>query len=142
MTADRRCIEVHGGYRAYLNMETGLFELDHPNGSSVAVFESLKKLRYAVETDTHYIQTRALQETLDYFDKDHQLRKLIEECSELISAICHDDTMNIMEEIADVRVVLDQMNLIYNPDTIEKIRVSKVKRLYNWIQNLKKEDAK
>ena len=61
----------------------------------------------------------------------------IEECSELIQAICHKHRgrpNNIAEEIADVEIMLEQLKIINNcRGEVEKIRKSKVERLFNRI---------
>ena len=59
----------------------------------------------------------------------------VEECSELIQAICHKHRgrqHNIPEEIADVEIMLEQLKIINDcGGEVEKIRKRKVERLYN-----------
>ena len=45
--------------------------------------------------------------------KEHQTIKAIEELAELIQALAKGDTENIKEEIADVRVMLEQIEYLY-----------------------------
>ena len=42
----------------------------------------------------------------DHYGEENQLNKLIEECSELIRAISRKDKVNILEEVADVQVLI------------------------------------
>ena len=68
------------------------------------------------------------------FGEEAQERQAIEECSELIEAICHKHRgrkHNIAEEIADVEIMLEQLKIINNcGDKVAKIRKSKIDRLY------------
>ena len=72
----------------------------------------------------------SLMDIINYYGKDHQKIKAIEELSELIKAICKDDKENIKEEIADVYIMLSQLRIIYRLDDqiIEKIEDEKIKR--------------
>ena len=49
----------------------------------------------------------------DYYGKEHQTIKAIEELAELIQALAKGDIENIKEEIADVRVMLEQIEYLY-----------------------------
>lgn len=44
----------------------------------------------------------------DYYGEENQLNKLIEECSELIRAISRKDKVNILEEVADVQLLIER----------------------------------
>lgn len=63
----------------------------------------------------------------------------IEECSELIQAICHKHRgrpHNIAEEIADVEIMLEQLKIINNCFCeVKEIRKSKIERLFNNVFN-------
>ena len=50
----------------------------------------------------------------DHYGKEHQTIKAMEELAELIQALAKGDTENIKEEIADVRVMLEQIEYIYD----------------------------
>lgn len=69
----------------------------------------------------------------------------IEECSELIQAICHKHRgrqHNIAEEIADVEVMLEQLKIINNcRSETENIRKQKIKRLYQRLQKERENNA-
>lgn len=66
----------------------------------------------------------------DHYGEENQLNKLIEECSELIRAISRKDKVNILEEVADVQVLIDQF-VIKDPKfdySIKLLKVDKVER--------------
>lgn len=69
------------------------------------------------------------------FGAEAQTRKAVEELTELSLALQHAPSgksshYNICEEIADVRIMLDQLELIYNRESaIECWTVAKLKRL-------------
>jgi len=48
-----------------------------------------------------------------HFGVEHQKNKAIEELSELIRAISRNDRDNVIEEIADVEIVINQLKYIY-----------------------------
>lgn len=68
------------------------------------------------------------------FGEVSQERQAIEECSELIEAICHKyrgRKHNIAEEIADVEIMLEQLKIINNcGGEVKEIRKYKIDRLY------------
>lgn len=49
----------------------------------------------------------------DHYGKEHQTIKAMEELAELIQALAKGDIDNIKEEIADVRVMLEQIEYLY-----------------------------
>ncbi len=64
-----------------------------------------------------------------------QLNKLIEECSELIQAVCKynerdkiEDIDQMCEEIADVKIMIGQMEYLYKKH-IDRWMIIKLKRL-------------
>lgn len=72
-----------------------------------------------------------------HYGAEHQKKQLIQELSELIVAITKNDLENIIEEIADVQVMLDQFK-IANPELqrkSESIMLMKVKRQLERIHN-------
>lgn len=72
-----------------------------------------------------------------HYGIEHQKKQLIQELSELIVAITKNDLENIIEEIADVQVMLDQFK-IGNPEIqrkSESIMLMKVKRQLERIHN-------
>lgn len=83
---------------------------------------------------------RAYYNALEYIYKNYGMEKqkqqLVQELSELIVAITKNDIQNIIEEMADVQVMLDQF-MIANPiwdKEIERIKFQKVKRQLERIQ--------
>lgn len=65
-----------------------------------------------------------------HYGTENQKKQLIQELSELIVAITKNDLENIIEELADVQVMLDQFK-IANPELqrkSESIMLMKVKR--------------
>lgn len=66
----------------------------------------------------------------DHYGKEAQLNQLIEECLELIRAIIRKDRANILEELADVQVLIDQLSIAYPEfdDCIEQTKFNKVER--------------
>ena len=80
-----------------------------------------------------------LLEIISFYGYDKQKLKAIEEMSELTKAICKDDRENIIEELADVKIMIAQLMLIYNIDVEEVFKVmdSKVERTMNRIERQK-----
>ena len=73
----------------------------------------------------------------DYYGIDSQKNQLIQELGELIVAITKDNLENIIEEMADVQVMLDQFRLS-KPDwrsQIDSIKQAKVRRQIERISN-------
>lgn len=79
------------------------------------------------------------------YGKEHQKLIAIEEMSELTKALCKDtrypntpDVLdNIAEEIADVRIMLYQLEFIFQcSDTVEKYKRKKIKRLADRINQV------
>lgn len=81
-------------------------------------------------------------EALSIFGNDKQLTKSIEELSELITAIskfqnglCHN--LNVIEEIADVYIMLNQLRIIFNlglnHGLVEDVIQKKLNKLESYI---------
>ena len=70
------------------------------------------------------------KEIADYYGKEHQTIKAIEELAELIQALAKEDVENIKEELADVMVMLEQIKYLYGFSEIEinRIMFSKIVR--------------
>lgn len=73
------------------------------------------------------------------FGEKGQEEVAIEECSELIQAICHKHRgreHNIAEEIADVEIVLEQLKIINGcHEQVQEIRAAKIERLLDKIMD-------
>jgi NTP pyrophosphatase (non-canonical NTP hydrolase) len=82
---------------------------------------------------TYYTQCERI---FSHYGEDAQKRQLIQELSELITALTKNDEENITEEMADVLVLLDQF-VIANPERDKKIQnmqLYKVERQLKRIQ--------
>ena len=77
-----------------------------------------------------------LETIVGFYGVECQKVKAIEEMWELIKAICKNDIENIKEEMADVYVMLSQLQIIYgfSDEEIEKIKKGKIKRTLETIQ--------
>lgn len=80
---------------------------------------------------TDDVRTSILRAAINHYGEGAQWSKAIEELSELIRALARaDDRENIAEEMADVRIMLDQLELIFhNRDLVRKYEMEKLKRL-------------
>ena len=76
-----------------------------------------------------------LSDAVKVFGEKAQEEVAIEECSELIQAICHKHRgreHNIAEEIADVEIMLEQLKIINCcSKEVEQIRKVKINRLFD-----------
>ena len=65
----------------------------------------------------------------NHFSLEDRKIKTIEECSELITAISRNDVDNIIEEIADVVIMIRQLVYLYGIEhNVEEIMEFKLKR--------------
>ena len=70
------------------------------------------------------------REAIAHYSPMAQKNKAIEELSELIRALSRDDLDNVAEEMADVRIMLGQLEMIYgNRDRVREIEWMKLTRL-------------
>ena len=75
------------------------------------------------------------RKAMGVFGKMNQITKAIEEMSGLQKELCkvligEMDLLNIIEEIADVEIMIDQLRMIFNSDRdIEKVKAMKIERL-------------
>ena len=75
------------------------------------------------------------------FGIESQFDMAIEECSELIMAICHygrnkANKNDIASEIADVEIMCNQLRLIIGDEIVEQHKKYKLLRLRNMLENL------
>ena len=86
--------------------------------------------------ETHEIYRAAL----DTFGAEAQTKMLFEEIGELMTAICQysrgrDKVDHVAEEIADVRIMLDQMAVLFDCEAeVERQRRYKLRRLEQRIE--------
>jgi hypothetical protein len=75
-----------------------------------------------------------VQKIARYFGYERQEKKLLEELSELSCALYHDSFINILEELADVELMLEQViYLLGKQEEIERIKSYKVNRTLRMI---------
>lgn len=78
---------------------------------------------------------KLLRKAIDHYGKDNQVKKSIEEMAELTKALCKGDVENIKEEIADVQIMLYQLQMIfYNGNELPKYAAQKLVRLKKRIE--------
>ena len=77
------------------------------------------------------VRKMILKAAIMHYGRGNQQLKAIEELSELIRALARsDDHENIAEEMADVRIMLDQLELIFNNrEKVWQYELKKLKRL-------------
>ena len=77
------------------------------------------------------VREKILRATIEHYGGSGQQLKAIEELSELIRAISRaNDPENIAEEMADVRIMLDQLEIIFgNHDAVKAWEFRKLQRL-------------
>lgn len=77
------------------------------------------------------VREKILRTAIDRYGRGAQRDKAIEELSELIRALARcDDPENVAEEMADVRIMLDQLELIFgNGQRVAAWEVMKLRRL-------------
>jgi len=93
---------------------------------------------------THDEEKKILKDALRVFGIDAQFDILIEECAELIKAVCKYKRgtvgaySDMFEEIADVRIMMDQVCLYFDEPSAELWRMKKLKRLEERIAKCEK----
>ena len=75
------------------------------------------------------------------FGFDAQKAMAIEECAELINALCKEKCEratdeDIITEIADVQIMCEQLAIIYGKEKVRQERLRKLMRLHKRIQSL------
>ena len=70
-----------------------------------------------------------LKKAIDKWGYDRQMYKAIEECAELIKAICKYDVENVLEECADVLIMCEQIKIMFGAEKVEEMIEYKLKRL-------------
>ena len=77
------------------------------------------------------IRKMILEKAIAHYGRGPQRDKAIEELSELIRALARcDDADNLAEEMADVRIMLDQLEIIFgNREAVRIWELRKLRRL-------------
>lgn len=82
-----------------------------------------------------------LKKAIEIHGEEAQLLVAMEECAELIQAISHHlrkrNPTNIIEEIADVSIMIKQLEIIFGKDDIKAMIDSKIKRLNDRLSKTK-----
>ena len=74
------------------------------------------------------VKKQILKKTIKHYGPGNQIFKAIEELGELIQALAkYDDPENIAEEMADVRIMLDQLEIML--DNHEAVRIWELRKL-------------
>lgn len=79
-------------------------------------------------------KTRLYRKALKKWGADSQILKTIEELSELTVALLGTDEQKIFEEMADVEIMLEQLEVTLNcRDAVKLQKVNKLDRLKGWV---------
>ena len=92
------------------------------------------------------LTTEQIVKIIDHYGKKTQLLKAVEEMGELTQALCkyevtcgYDERNQIMqsvvEEIADVDIMLEQLKLIFGEYQVNLMKRKKIERLMRRIEN-------
>lgn len=89
-------------------------------------------------------ELKIMKQAIEKYGVNNQMAKVQEECAELIKAICKLNSAsssdhpgrtakaamnNLMEETADVGIMLDQIRIMYPSHAYDTIRAQKIARL-------------
>lgn len=73
------------------------------------------------------------EKAIEFFGKEKQIAKALEELGELIAAISksynHENNLNIIDEIADVQIMIRQLRSIYGKSQVDGRIEFKMNRL-------------
>lgn len=86
------------------------------------------------------IDFTVLVKAIDHYGQDAQILKAVEECNELATSLMHYrsgkvEKEAVVQEIADVLVVANQLRLIFGPKETELAIEAKVERLASRMEN-------
>lgn len=78
--------------------------------------------------------TIIMLKAIELWGVESQKMMLVEECSELLNVIAKEfrgraTKEDVIEEIADVLIMVKTMALIYGPDKVNEVYIKKMKRL-------------
>ena len=82
-------------------------------------------------TDVDKVRKMILRAAIRHYGRGNQRFKAVEELAELIRALARcDDAENVAEEMADVRIMLDQLEIMFgNREDVRRIELEKLDRL-------------
>lgn len=135
--------EIIRRYKEYLN----LFRL---NKMSQIEFDEACRIYQLIQHDIAYSDEETkelLKEFIEFWGYECQSTVAMEEMGELIQALCkykredYEEKYidNILEEIADVHNMIDQLELYFGYDTIRKIRCQKLDKAKKYLKIEKEE---
>ncbi len=84
------------------------------------------------ELNYHDHTVKMMKDSVKLWGVEAQKMMIVEECSELITAISHQlrgRQSNVEEEIADAEIVLEQARVIFDSKKIDEIKKEKLDRL-------------
>jgi NTP pyrophosphatase (non-canonical NTP hydrolase) len=96
------------------------------SGGVVHLAAELERALKAAPTCPGCKERDALQQFVDFWGEDAQIEKLHEEVGELKDALEGDG--DIMEEAADVSIMIDQFLLMFGRERFDRIRAEKIER--------------
>lgn len=103
-------------------------------GEAIADFDTEKD----EQIKTYYT---ACQYIINHYGREKQKQQLVQELAELIVAITKNDIENIIEEMADVQVMLDQFT-VSDPALFDKIELMQIKKVKRQIGRIQEENEK
>lgn len=71
---------------------------------------------------------------INRFGEHHQMQKAVEEMGELIVALCKGNDENVQEEIADVMIMMCQLQILFGEKEVEGWIEKKMRRLKRTIE--------
>ena len=79
-------------------------------------------------------------DAISRYGVEAQLKMVVEKCSKLIVALCHDNRgrapkSGVIDELADVSIMLDQAMIIYGEEDVRYAKALKMKRLQERLAN-------
>jgi hypothetical protein len=93
------------------------------------------------------LEQRIFKQAIGTLGIDSQVDMAIEECSELIVALehwkrgrCAEDHSDIITEIADVKIMCDQLSIVFGEMQVDLERGRKVKRLKERLEKYEREN--
>ena len=79
-----------------------------------------------------------LEKIANHYGKAMQKLKTCEECAELIQALLKGDVVHIVEEIADVEIMIEQIKMLYAVrDLVDVMKEMKIARQIARMENEK-----
>lgn len=78
------------------------------------------------------IDQQILLQAIETWGIESQIVLAMEECAELIVALSHDwrgRCADVLQEIADVQILLDELKIIFGKENVEQLINQKMKRL-------------